>query len=255
MNRNRMKKASVAIMCLIISLISCSPVPLIQSPRIKPGLSVSASIKESGPEKAPYIDERTKQKRYFATHELLPVSFAIGIARRLELSGMAFPYPYPMAFQFPPPNWLWSGNVKLNLFDVGKGNFRNCAAAVFGGTNGYYGEHEDVFNYYAGASCGTMANFANTDIEFVLQSSYSVEKKISLEYRENYRIVWVQPAAGMIVHPGWLEIVHVGIGANYSLPVKSRVEYRLLNARANSVAINSAGGGFTFLGELRISIL
>jgi hypothetical protein len=252
MDPERMKKASVAVMCLIISLTACSPIPLIQSPRIKPGLSVSASIKESGVIKAAYTDERTKQKRYFATHELLPASFAIGIARRLELSGMAFPYPYPMSFHFPPPNWLWSGNAKLNLFDIGKGNF---ATAVFGGTNGYYGEHEDVFNYYAGASCGTMANVANTDIEFVLQSSYSVEKKISLEYRENYRIVWVQPAVGMIVHPGWLELVHIGIGANYSHPIRSRVEYRNLDARENSVAINSAGGGFTFLGEVKISIL
>jgi hypothetical protein len=242
-----MKMVYVTVICLFI--VGCSPVPLIQSPRITPGFSIGASMKYSGPHSDNSAEEMIRTKKTFIADERIPAVISIGIKDRIEISGMAAPYLWY--------GYLWTGNLKLKCIETGNGNFKNIASAIFVGSTGYYGEHEEMSNYYGGISASTMLHYLKSDIELVIQTSYAKEWKQAFELRDNYWIHWLQPAAGIIINPFENNWAYLSFGLNYSYPLKSTVNYYInfdFDSNEKKQLINSASGGFTFLGEIKVNL-
>jgi hypothetical protein len=240
----------IAMVSVVVPLVACSPIPLIQSPRIDSKFAVSGSIKTSGINNSiNFADEDIRKKDRFVVDETIPMFITIGIRNRVEFSGVIFPY-----YVYGP---LWQGNAKVNLFDIGKANFKNLASALFIGSTGYYGEHEDKLSYYGGMSLGTIVKTGIGEFEFVAQSSISNEREHSFESSDRYNIDWLQPALGIICKPGRQQLLQLNAGINYSYPLRSDVLYTLYDQPAYSIErlTNTAHGGFSVLTELKLTII
>jgi hypothetical protein len=229
-------------------LIGCSPIPLIQSPRIDTKLAVSASIKNSGVNNVNTAEESIRKKEKFIVDEKVPCFFTVGIKNRFEFSCMVFPYLYY--------GMMWQGNAKANIFDIGTSDFKNLASAIFVGSAGYYGEHEKVATWYGGLSFGTLAHIGSCEFEFVAQASGSYEKEISFESKDQFYLYWLQPAIGIVCKPLKEHLLQVSAGVNYSYPLKSDVFYTRFNYPAPDDLLHttSASGGYSFVGEVRFDI-
>lgn len=234
----------------VLILLKCSPIPLIQSPRITSRFAVSTSIKTSGELNTNRAEPEIRSKKRFVVDEKNPFFITLGFHNRLELSGVVLPYiRYGV---------IWQGNIKLALFTLGEEQrFRNMAAALFAGTAGYKGEHEDKSNYYAGLSIGSVTRCGPGEVELVVQSSASYEEEIGFEDNGRYTIYWLQPAFGIIYRPEKLRIIELNFGINYSHPIKSDITCitSYYPTTISTRSHNTANGGIAFLGELRFNLV
>jgi hypothetical protein len=191
-----------------IALVRCSPIPLIQSPRIDSKFAINASIKNSGVSGINSAEPDIRSKQRFVADERIPVFISIGIRDRVELSGVVFPY------------WLyglmWQGNVKVALFDLNREKrFGNLAAALFSGSTGYGGEHENKTNVYGGLSAGSQVPAGPGSLELVLQTSVSYEHEVEFENTDWFTIYWLQPAFGIVYRPVKRGLMEFSLGCNY----------------------------------------
>ena len=134
---------------VIISIqIGCSPVPMIQSPRVKSAVSLGMNS--------------IADKKIDA--DINPYYLKLGILNRIEISGFVMPFITSSAV---------TGNIKVFLFEYGKPTlFKNVSTAIFTGKKIVLGEWDKSNTVYAGPIFATRQTFDNSEIELIFQPAY-----------------------------------------------------------------------------------
>ncbi len=167
-----------AIMC------NCSPVPMLQSPRVKSNFSIGTNLifdqyyvnwfvnapisRNYGNHSSADTINRCWDYNVKEPH-INPYWVKFGIHKRVEIGGMVLPYLWY--------GYIINGNLKVFLFEHGSPSyFRNVSYALFGGGNATRGEWDKETAAYIGAIFGTRHSGKHQEIEFILQPSYYQQK-------------------------------------------------------------------------------
>lgn len=203
------------IVIILLPLLSCSPLPMIQSARVTGTFGVGINSQSK------VIKPKTVTNDYTIDYgKSLDAFFRWGILKRVEIRAVSTLVGLPGAH---------CGSVKVALFDLGDEQlFRNFSAAIFCG--GMFSPRDigDSRAYNGGLIIGTHCPIWNSDFELVFISSGS--KQISKQgcYDNQCMSVSVIKTAnfalGCILRPTKWRFMEINAGIAGIIPVTKEIE-------------------------------
>jgi hypothetical protein len=160
----------IYVVILFVGIISsCSVAPIIESPRVRSGVKVEASMIHSDSEVKWKLNDSIMRggvyndelKYRFGENKLdIAPLVKFALADRVEFGGY---------FWWVLQNMGWDGRIKVSMFEKGTPQlFQNIAGAVIIGSKGFNGEWDECHRHWAGITLGTHQQFRKLDFEYIL---------------------------------------------------------------------------------------